>query len=147
MQENPTRRRSYGTGSLEQRQNADGSRSWVAVWREHGRKRKQTLGLVGELSEKRANQKLAELRGTPAAPRATGEQLTVGEVSRRYLLSAARGGKPRKPSTVENVESETRTHLVPFFGGRPFDGIDADDVADLVRRSRARGLRRRRSAT
>jgi len=140
MQENPTRRRSYGTGSLERRQNADGSESWVAVWREHGRKRKATLGRVGELSEKQANQKLAELRGTPAAPRATGEQLTVAEVSRRYLLAPARGGKPRKPSTVENVESETRTHLVPFFGERPFDGIDADEVADLIATLAGKGL-------
>jgi hypothetical protein len=50
-----------------------------------------------ETDEKRANQKLAELRGTPAAPHASGEQPTVAEVSRRYLLSPARGGKPRKP--------------------------------------------------
>jgi integrase len=139
MQENPTGRRSYGTGSLERRQNAGGSESWVAVWREHGRKRKATLGRVGELSEKQANQRLAELRGTPAAPRAPGEQLTVAEVSRRYLLAPARGGKPRKPSTVENIQSETRTHLEPFFGERASDGIDADDVADLIATLAAKG--------
>ena len=126
MQTKPTRRRSYGTGSLEKRQNADGTQSWVAVWREHGQKRKRTLGRVGELTQKQANQKLSELRGTLAAPRATGELLTVAEVSRRYLLAPARGGKPRKPSTVDNVQSETRTHLTPFFGDRPFGGIDAD---------------------
>ena len=137
---NPNRRRSYGTGSLEKRRNADGSQSWVAVWREHGRKRKRTLGCVGELSEKSANQRLAELRGTPAAPRATGEQLTVAEVSRRYLIAPARGGRPRKPSTVENVHSETRTHLVPFFGDRPFHGIDAYDVADLIAKLQSDGL-------
>jgi integrase len=140
MQENPNRRRSYGTGSLEKRRNADGSLSWVAVWREHGRKRKATLGRVGELSEKQANQRLAEMRGTPTAPRAAGEQLTVSEVSRRYLLAPPRGGKPRKPSTVENVESETRTHLVPFFGDRPVDGVDADDVADLIAALGGKGL-------
>jgi integrase len=140
MQENPTRRRSYGTGSLEKRPNADGTESWVARWREHGRPRKATLGRAGELTEKQANQKLAELRGTPAAPRATGEQLTVAEVSRRYLLAPARGGRPRKPSTVENVQSETRTHLEPFFGARPFDRIDADDVADLIAALGAKGL-------
>jgi integrase len=61
-------------------------------------------------------------------------------VSRRYLLAPARGGKPRKPSTVENVQSETRTHLVPFFGERPFDGIDADDVADLIALLAGKGL-------
>ena len=145
MQDDTTRRRSYGTGSLEQRSNADGSRSWVAVWREHGRKRKATLGRVREsgrdgLSEKQAEVKFAQLRGQPSAPHARGEQLTVAEVSRRYLLASARGGKTRKPSTVENVESETRTHLVPFFGERPFGGIDADDVADLVATLAAKGL-------
>src|SRR5262249_15333813 len=81
------------------------------------------------------------LRGQPSAtPHARGEQLTVAEVSRRYLLAPARGGKPRKPSTVENVESETRTHLVPFFGERPFGGVDAGDVADLVAALRSKGV-------
>jgi integrase len=145
MQDDTTRRRSYGTGSLEQRRNADGSRSWVAIWREHGRKRKHTLGRVREsgrdgISEKQAEIKFAQLRGTPTAPRATREQLTVAEVSRRYLLSPARGGKPRKPSTIENVQSETRTHLASYFGERPFDGINADDVADLIAALGAKGL-------
>lgn len=140
MQENPTRRRSYGTGSLEERRNADGSRSWVARWREYGRPRKATLGRVGEITEKQAEIKFAQLRGQPSEPRARGEQLTVAEVARRYLLAPARGGRPRKPSTVENVQSETRTHLAPFFGERPFGGIDADDVADLVATLAAKGL-------
>lgn len=114
MQENPTRRRSYGTGSLERRQNADGSESWVAIWREHGRKRKATLGRVGELSEKQANQRLAELRGTPTAPRAAGEQLTVAEVSRRYLLTPARGGsrascRPSRTSSRRRVRTSPRS--------------------------------------
>jgi integrase len=132
MQGDRTHRRSYGTGSLVRRQNADGSESWVAIWRERGQRRKKTLGRVDELSEKQANRRMAELHGTTRAPRATGEQLTVAEVSRRYLLAPARGGKARKPSTVENVECETRAHLEPFFKDRPFDGIDADDVADLI---------------
>jgi integrase len=145
MQAKRTPRRSYGTGSLEQRRNADGSRSWVAVWREHGRKRKETLGPLRDsardgLSAKQAEIAFTHLRGQPTTPRVRGEQMTVAEVSRRYLLSPARGGRPRKPSTVENVESETRTHLAPFFGERPFDGIDADDVADLIAALAGKGL-------
>lgn len=140
MQTNGNARRSYGTGSLEKRRNADGSESWVAVWRERGCKRKRTLGRVGELSEKQANQKLADLRGTLGEPTGTGERLTVTEVSRRYLLAPAKGGKPRKPSQVENIRCDTRTHLGPFFGERPFDGIDADDVDDLIAALAAKGL-------
>jgi integrase len=41
---------------------------------------------------------------------------------------------------VENVESETRTHLEPFFGNRRFAGIDADDIADLIVTLAAKGL-------
>jgi integrase len=145
MQEKPTRRRSYGTGSLVQKRNADGSSSWYAVWRERGCKRKKMLGRVREngregLSEKQAEIEFARLRGKTATPATRGEQLTVAEVSRRYLLSPARGGKPRKFSTVENLQSETRTHLAPFFGERSLDGIDADDVADLIATLARKGL-------
>jgi len=140
MQRQGNSRRSYGTGSLEKRGNADGTQSWVAVWWERDKRHKRTLGRVGELTEKQANQKLAELRGTTEETQATGERLTVAEVAARYLLAPARGGKPRKPSTVQNVESEVRTHLEPFFGNRPVSGIDADDVADLVAALVAKGL-------
>ena len=147
MQGNTTRRRSYGTGSLEKRQNADGSRSWVAVYRKNGRRMpKKTIGRVREgrgdgLTEKQANEKLAELRGEiVATPRARGEQMTIAELSRRYLLAPRRGGKARKESTSENVESETRVHLAPFFGDGSIDGITAEDVADLIATLRGKGL-------
>ena len=75
----------------------------------------------------------AELRRliseTEVKPRA-GERLNVEEVSRRYRLHAERQG--RKRSTLQNIESETRVHLVPFFGDRAIDGITPDDIVDLV---------------
>ena len=46
----------------------------------------------------------------------------------------------RKPSTIENVESEVRTHLAPAFGGRSMDRIEPEDVADLIASMEARGL-------
>jgi integrase len=141
MQSNTTRRRSYGTGSLEKRQNADGSQSWVAVWREHGRRRKETLGRVGRdgLSEKQAELAMVKLRGEPiVARRGTSEQLTLAQVAERYLEVAER--RERKRSTRENVESEVRIHLVPFFGERPFAKIEPEDVEDLIATLAAKGL-------
>ena len=41
------------------------------------------------------------------------EVMTVEEVSTAYCAHAKRRG--RKPTTIGNVESETRTHLTPFF--------------------------------
>src|SRR5262249_34016000 len=48
----------------------------------------------------------------------------------RYLEVAER--RERKRSTRENVESEVRIHLVPFFGERPFEKIEPEDVEDLI---------------
>ncbi len=90
---------------LEKRQNADGSESWVAVWREHGRKRKRTLGRVGEadLSQKQANQKLSELRGTLAAPpdhrrAADRSPKSHGAICSHRRAAASRAS--RRPSTT-----------------------------------------------
>ena len=144
MQENRNRRRSYGTGSLERRRNADGSQSWVAVWREHGRKRKETLGRVREgrfdgLSEKQAEIAMVKLRGEPTvARRGAGESLTIQQVAERYLEVAER--RERKRSTRENIESEVRIHLIPFFGERPFERIEPEDVEDLISTLSGKGL-------
>jgi integrase len=54
----------------------------------------------------------------------------VAEVGRRYVEQMTRRG--RKPSSVENVESGVRVHLVPFFGDKPVSAIASEDVADLV---------------
>jgi hypothetical protein len=59
MQTQSTRRRSYGTGALQKRPNADGSRSWVAIFYKNGRRAKETIGRVREgrwdgLTEKQA---------------------------------------------------------------------------------------------
>ena len=86
----------------------------------------------GRLREETAN--------TGAASRARGDRPTIPEVSRRYLRAPARSGKPRKPSTIENIESEVRCHLAPFFADRPIDRIDADDIADLISTLETKGL-------
>ena len=95
MQENRNRRRSYGTGSLERRRNADGSQSWVAVWREHGRKRKETLGRVREgrfdgLSEKQAEIAMAEVARRADRRPTRGGRVADDSASRRALPGSRR---------------------------------------------------------
>lgn len=137
MQAKPNRRRPYGTGSLRTRPNADGTRTWVAEWRDlGGQKHKRALGRVRTsthdgLTQKDAESKLRELIGeTPATRRAPGQRPNVQEVAAAYLVLANRRG--RKESTRQNIESEVRVHIAPFFGPRPLDAITAQDVEDLV---------------
>jgi integrase len=128
-----TNRRSYGTGSLYASENAQ---MWVGHWRSNGRQVKRTVGPIRQpgsrdgLTRTQAEAKLRELiADTQIVPR-VGERLDVDQVARRYRLHAQRKG--RKRSTVQNIESEVRVHLVPYFGDRAIDGITPEDVIDLV---------------
>jgi integrase len=129
-------RRSYGTGSLYVRTDSAGRETWYGHWRATGRQVKRRIGpkrADGERAGLTRTQAEAELRRLIAetqVKRRVGERLSVDEVSRRYRLHAERRG--RKRSTVQNIESETRVHLAPFFGDRALDAITPDDVIDLV---------------
>ncbi|HLM50224.1 MAG TPA: site-specific integrase [Solirubrobacteraceae bacterium] len=65
----------------------------------------------------------------PAARAAT-PGLTVEQVAARYLAHAERRG--RKLSTRQNIESDVRVHLAPFFRGRTIDRITPADALDLL---------------
>jgi integrase len=145
MQNQSTRRRPYGTGSLRARQNADGSRTWVAEWRDPaGQRHKRALGRIRTatrdgLTQKQAEAELRELIGEPPATRrTTGERPSVEQVATAYLAAARRRG--RKESTRQNIESEVRVHIAPFFGARPLDVITAHDVEDFVTVLESKGL-------
>jgi hypothetical protein len=145
MQGKTNRRRPYGTGSLRTRRNADGTGTWVAEWRDLGGQRhKRALGRVSTptrdgLTQKQAEAKLRELVSeTPIASRSLGERPTVDRVAAAYLVLAKRRG--RKPSTRQNIESEVRMHVAPFFGSRPLDTITPQDVEDFVTVLEGKGL-------
>ena len=135
MPRQSTRRRPYGTGSLKQRPNADGSSTWLAQWRDSaGHNHRRALGRVRTashdgLTQREAEDKLRELRSqTPAVQRVQGARPDVAQVAAAYLARAERRG--RKPSTQQNIESEVRLHIRPFFGARPMDPISVQDVED-----------------
>jgi integrase len=137
-------RRSYGTGSLYVRADRNGRETWYAKFYVNGRRVKRSIGpkrAPGSRDGLSQTQAEAELRrliaDTDAKPR-SGQRLTVEEVAARYITYAERRG--RKKSTTENIESEARVHLEPFFRGRPVDAITPEDVLDLVAALEGKGL-------
>lgn len=137
-------RRSYGTGSLGVRADAAGRRTWYGRWRSSGRPIKRAIGPVREpgsregLSKAQAEAELRQLMGATIAKPRPGEVLDLAELAARYVTYAERRG--RKPTTLRNIESETRVHFAPFFGPKAIDSISAEDVADLVAELEGEGL-------
>ena len=143
---NPTRgRRSYGTGTLYTRADRHGRETYYGIGYQNGRRFnrklgvKRTPGTRDGLTRTQAETKLAKLIGaTNTTTPAVGEQLTMAQVGERYRAHAQRRG--RKPSTVGNLESELRVHLVPYFTDKPISSITTRDVADFVATLEGKGL-------
>jgi integrase len=144
MQNQSNRRRSYGTGSLYVRRDARGRESWYGRWHAAGRRVKRRIGPKRQpgsregLIQAQAEAELRRLIGEGQAKSRSGEQLTVAQVGAHYIAHAERRG--RKPSTRQNIESEVRVHLAPFFGARSLDAIEPEDVLDLVAELERKGL-------
>jgi hypothetical protein len=139
-------RRSYGSGRLYTRSDRNGRETYYGSFYVNGRRINRRLGprrapgATNGLTQPQAEKELRRVMEI-AAPsvRLGGERMTVEDVSARYIAHAERRG--RKLSTRENVESETRVHLGPFFHGKTLDAISPEDVLDLlaVLRARRRG--------
>jgi integrase len=140
----PIQRRSYGSGSLYIRADRQGRETWYGKWRSNGRQVKRRIGpkrLSGSregLTRAQAEAELRRLIGVTQVKPTAGDRLTVEEVATRYVVHAERRG--RKRSTCENIESEARVHLEPFFGARSLDSIESEDVLDLIATLEAKGL-------
>jgi integrase len=137
-------RRSYGTGSLLEKADSAGRVSWYGQWRHNGVQVKRRIGLkrtAGSrdgLGHREAEAELRRMIGEIKPSAAVAERLGLAEVSRRYVREAKRRG--RKPSTCENIESETRVHLDPFFTGKTLEAIGKHDVEDLLATLEGKGL-------
>ena len=126
-------RRSYGSGSLVVRADANGSETWYGLWRSGGRRVKRSLGpkrTPGSRDGLTRTQAEAELRrrmqeGAVVIGRA--ERRTVGEAGERYLEHLARV-KRRKRTTIQDYRGYLRRHLVPHFGVRTLDRIEPEQV-------------------
>jgi integrase len=92
-------------------------------------------GTAAGLTRAQAEKRLRELMATVQA---TTDSDTTVAVAGEALLARLEARACAK-SHIETVESHLRVHLVPFFGNRPLDRIDEDDVTRLVVRLRRSG--------
>ena len=143
-------RRSYGTGTLIEREDSAGRLTYYGKWRSNGRQLKRRIGpkrapgARDGLTRAQAEKKLRDLMAETPAARPTAERLTLAEVAPRYLRHLQ--AKGRKWSTLVAAESCLRVWLLPVLGDRALAAIRGEDVEDLMtqmeagdRAQRARG--------
>jgi hypothetical protein len=126
-------RRSYGSGFLAIRRDANGTETWYGWWRVGGRRVKRALGpkrASGSRYGLTRTQAEAELRRrmqeeTVVIGRA--ERKTIAEAGERYVEHLATV-KRRKRTTIQDYHGYLRRHLVPHFGERTLDRIEPDHI-------------------
>jgi integrase len=133
-------RRSYGTGSLFVHRG-----KWYGQWRVGDRQVKRMIGPTREpgsrrgLTRAQAESQLRRRIQDLKPP--VSERLTVAEAGDRYLLhlEAVVG---RKPGTIADYRLILHRQLAPFFGERPLDRIDSEQVAMFLAAQARAGLAR-----
>ena len=95
----------------------------------------RTPGTNQGLTRTQAEKRLRELMGTIQTT--TDPTRTVQTAGRALLERLEARGSAK--SHIESVESHLRVHLVPFFGDKPLDRIDEDDVTRFAARLRRSG--------
>ena len=121
-------RRPRGTGSLLVHDRADVATTWYGSWRAGGRQIVRKLGprTPAGLSQDEAEAELARRSNLDALT----EDSSISEVAPLYLAHAQAVGRRR--STIDDYESYTRVHLVPFFGNQPMSRITPLSVERYV---------------
>jgi hypothetical protein len=137
-------RRSYGTGTLYARRDGNGRETWYGSWRVRGTRVKRRIGpkrRPGAADGLTRTQAEAELRRRIATDVVvTGAQRrTVAEAGDAYL-DHLEHVMERKRTTLQDYRGYLRTHLAPFFGGRPLDKIDRARVEAYLKAKKHDGL-------
>ena len=136
-------RRSYGSGSVSVRTDAAGIESWYGTWYVDGHKINRKLGakrLRGSREGLTAAQAERELRRRIDSERpVVRSRLTVEAATERYL-DHLENVLERKPTTIGDYRSMKRKHLKPFFGERPLERVDPDEIRRYLRAKRRDGL-------
>jgi integrase len=136
--DDPSRRRSYGTGTIYVRADAVGRETFYGRWLSNGRRVNRRIGLkrapgarnglTCTQAEARLRQLIAEVQVSPAGRGPTMTTATLGE---RYVAYLRHRG--RKRSTVTAVELALREHINPFFGETPIDRIGHGTAQEFAR--------------
>lgn len=129
-------KRAYGSGSLWLAADTAGRESWKGKWRtKTGVQVKRTLGpkrtpdCPHGLTKPQAERKLRTLMQADTTS-SVDERVDIAELGRRYGREQKRKGL--KTSTQEEVQSNLKTWLIPFFGTRLIDTFVTTDVEDLM---------------
>lgn len=136
-------RRSYGSGSLFVRRNAGGGESWYGKWYSGGRRVKRKIGPKRErgsrdgLTRAQAERELQRRVESERAIVRTG--LTVGMAGDIYVEHLEHVLE-RKPSTLGDYRSILRAHAIPFFGERPLERIEGDQLRRYIAAKKRDGL-------
>lgn len=127
--------------------NPAGSRSYIVDYRtENGARRRMTIGRHGSITTEEAR-KLAiktlgdTIRGDdPALERRTRRtSLTVSELCDHYIEAAekglviARGGKPKKPRSIDTDKSMSNAHIKPLLGKKLVIDLKRADIVKFIR--------------
>ncbi len=136
-------KRSYGTGSLLVRSDANGREAWYGQWRHGGRLVKRKLGpkrrastsegMTKAQAEARLRELIAEVAAAPDV-----ERVDVADAGRRWLEHLTAMG--RKRSTLMDYESALRVHVAPFFAGRMVADVTCADIERFMAAKAAAGL-------
>lgn len=138
-------KRSYGSGELSVRADVHGRENWYGRFWVGGRRVRRKLGLkrlrgsTDGLTRSQAEKKLRVLMEGESFAAAADKRLTIEVAGKRYLRHLA-DVMERKPSTVSDYGYMLNAHLVPFFGERKLDRLNADVVADYMGQKRRDGL-------
>jgi integrase len=136
-------RRSYGSGSLFVRHDATGEESWYGKWYSGGRRVKRKIGPKRQrgsregLTRAQAERELQRrVESEPAIVRSGLTIETAGELYVEHLEHVLE----RKPSTLGDYRSILRAHAVPFFGARPLERIEPDELRRYIAAKKSAGL-------
>jgi integrase len=139
-----TGRRSYGSGRLFEVPDKTGRISWYGSWWSGGTRVKRKIaakrtpgtadGLTRAQAERELRKRIDRDVIVPTAARRTLQEAGAAYVDHLEHVME------RKRSTIQDYRGHLRRHLVPFFGERPIDKIDAAQVAQYLKRKRNDGL-------
>lgn len=125
---------------------ASGKRSYLVQYRAGGRTRRFTIGAHGVWTPETARKEARILLGRIAQGEDPAEQkqldtkaITVKELCTRYLadceagLVPGKGGRPKKPSTLNIDRSRIKRHILPLLGNRRVQDLCQADVTKFLR--------------
>jgi integrase len=136
-------RRSYGSGSLFVRADANGIESWYGRWYTAGRQLQKRIGPKRRpgsregLTRTQAERELA--RRIELERPAVRSGLTIQSAGERYL-NHLELVLERKPTTLGDYRSMMRRHIEPFFGTRALEKIDAEQIRAFLTAKKKEGL-------